>query len=484
MLRSMQGLRVMTTRGIPLSAVWVLAAIALPAFVAISLPLSSVDLAYLLSAGDRLLGTGSVPRTEPFLAWSLGRPWLNQQWGAELLFGLVFRAGGWFGLALLRAVLAAVFLGSTYLACHATQFDRRRAALLALGAGALTVGLMGLRSQLVGMACFAASLWLVEGRRLHPGRLWWALPIQVLWANTHGSFPLGPVLLGFAVIEDRLERRPDVGRTLQVAALSLGATLLGPFGPDVWRYAVRVATHPQVRNVVVEWRPATLRTVPGALFLLSGLAVAAFLARRGEPAHPLGLVRLGLFFLLGLTAIRGIAWWGPIAAVEVARLLPRTPRDGLPRPDPVTPVNTALAGVLLLLLVGALARWTPYTNERAPGDLLTYAPQGITRTLEDLLEPGERFFHAQAWGSWFELALPENPTTVDARFEVMPPRRWREYEAVSHGRADWEEILEDWGVRVLALSREQQEELIPIVLRDPDWRLVYEDEEGLVLVRA
>jgi hypothetical protein len=39
-------------------------------------------------------------------------------------------------------------------------------------------------------------------------------------------------------------------------------------------------------------------------------------------------------------------------------------------------------------------------------------------------------------------------------------------------------------VRVLALSREQQEELIPIVLRDPDWRLVYEDEEGLVLVRA
>lgn len=463
----------------PLSAVWLAAAIGLPIAVAASMPLSAVDLAYLIAAGERLFTEGHVLRTDPFLAWTLGESWLNQQWAAGIVLAAVYRPAGWLGLALLRGALQSAFLVSIYRGCRAAGADRRRAAFLTLGASALTVGLMGLRAQLLGMVCFGLALWLVEGRHAAPRRLWWALPLQVAWSNLHGSFPLGPLLLGCAALEDRADHRAEARRTLLLAAGALAATLITPFGVRAWRYVLDVAVNPRVIAEVSEWDAPTLRSVPGALFLLSGLGVAAFLARREGRIPGPSLLRLGGFFLLGLGAIRATVWWVPVAAVELARLLPSA-RD---RPDPRSPANATLIGVVLVVVLASLARWLPYANH-VPAHLLTYAPQGVTRVLEDLLEPGERFFHAQGWGSWFELALPENPTTVDSRFEVMPEARWREYEAVSSGRAEWEEILERWGVRVLALSWEQQEDLIPIVLRDPDWRLVYEDEDGLVLVRT
>ena len=59
-----------------------------------------------------------------------------------------------------------------------------------------------LRPQLIGMALFAILLVLVTDRRAHPGRLW-AIPLIVLaWANIHGSFFLGPLVLGLAWLED------------------------------------------------------------------------------------------------------------------------------------------------------------------------------------------------------------------------------------------------------------------------------------------
>ena len=52
------------------------------------------------------------------------------------------------------------------------------------------------------MALFAVVLLLVTDRRAHPDRLW-AIPVIVLvWANIHGSFFLGPLVLGLAWLED------------------------------------------------------------------------------------------------------------------------------------------------------------------------------------------------------------------------------------------------------------------------------------------
>ena len=69
---------------------------------------------------------------------------------------------------------------------------------------------------------------------------------------------------------------------------------------------------------------------------------------------------------------------------------------------------------------------------------------------------------------------------VDSRIEIFPESVWADYNAVSGARQGWQRILERWRVRAVVLSREQQPALIPVIRRDNRWRLVYQDDDGVV----
>ena len=63
---------------------WLALAILLPALAATIAPMSTVDLAYQVRAGELMLGSLAVLREDPFTFTAFGEPWLNQQWGAGL----------------------------------------------------------------------------------------------------------------------------------------------------------------------------------------------------------------------------------------------------------------------------------------------------------------------------------------------------------------------------------------------------------------
>ena len=179
------------------------------------------------------------------------------------------------------------------------------------------------------MALFAIVLLLVTDRHRHPGRLW-AIPlIMVVWANVHGSFFLGPLVLGLAWIEDAVGApRPAPGASSPSPSSAPLAALLTPFGPAVWGYAVGLSTNPLVTQRITEWQPTSLRSVPGMLFFASALAVVALIARRGRMTDWPTLLWLAVFFLIGTYAIRGVAWWPLGAVAAIAGTLLTEPERG------------------------------------------------------------------------------------------------------------------------------------------------------------
>jgi hypothetical protein len=467
---------------ISLPQLWAVVAVVLPV-IALHGALGTIDLAYHVRAGDSILHTHMLPARDTYTFTVPGAAWLDQQWGAQVVFAMVYRALGWPGLSLLQILLGALTVLFVYLACRNAGTPPRVAAALTLAAFAIAWTSLTLRPQLLAAVLFAISLWLIAGRRAHPERLWWMPLVVAVWANVHGSFVLGPVLLGLAALQDRYERSPATRRVLWVTGVSLVATLLNPFGPRVWSYAYGIARNPLISKLVIEWQPPSIRHIDDALFFISVAAVVYLLARRGRPTPWPALAWLGVFFVLALTATRNTMWWGLAAAPILAGLLAGQERT--PRPElPASPVNSAIA-VCLVLLVGIFFTFSIEGGSmRSPGTRVADAPVALTARLHQVAEPGDRIFNFQRWGSWFELSLPDDPVFVDSRIELFPAAVWNDYLAVSNAKAGWNRILDRWRIAVVAVNPDQQDALVRLMKQDPAWRLDYQDDEGVIFVRS
>jgi hypothetical protein len=476
---------------VTLTRLWAFLAIGLPVLAATIASLPSVDLAYHLRAGAITLDTGSIPRFDTFTFTATGEPWQNQQWGAQVLLTVAYRLAGWTGLVLLRAALVGMAFGLLFDICRRRSGSVRIAAWLTLAAFACTAVTLGLRPQLFAIALFAAVLWLVVQRREGPKLAWLVVPLVLVWANVHGSFFLGPLLVGIGLLDDLVERDPGWRRTATVLVATLVATLLNPFGLDVWIYAIGISTSGLITSRVTEWQPTTVRTPEGALFFGSaGLVAIAFVvaARRGRATRPTTLLWLVPFLAIGAYAVRGLAWWPFVAAVVVAGLAaasrkvsstPAAPaRDGTPA---MRRMNIVLVAVLVLAGSAALPLWRPIDpGLQAPAGVVGTAPPGITAALRTVARPTDRILNPQPWGSWFEFALPDTPVAIDSRIELFPPDVWNTIDQIETGGAGWQAALEGWGVS-LVVAGPAQADLIAR-LEAVGWHEEYRDEDGSVLI--
>jgi hypothetical protein len=469
---------------VTLPRLWIFLAVALPALAAVIANLPSVDLTYHLRAGGQILDGGGIPTSDTWTFTVYGTPWTDQQWGAQVILAAVYRLAGWTGLVIFRSALIGLIFGCLLTICLRRGLGARRAAWLTLIAFLISAVALGLRPQLLGMAIFAVVLLLVTGRRAHPGRLW-AIPLlMVLWANAHGSFFLGPVVLGLAWLEDVHDREPGARRVLLVAVVSVLAACITPFGPAVWAYAIGLTTNPEVTARITEWQPTSLRSIPGIAFFGSAMAVVVLIARRGERTPWPTLAWLAVFFVIGAYALRGVAWWPLGAVAGIAGVLVTGPTG-----DPATTerpgsrlmqrLNIVVAAAIVSAGIILLPLWRPIDPDLgAPQGVVGNAPPGITAQLRDMARPGDRLLNPQAWGSWFEFDLPDLPVAIDSRIELFPATTWDVYENIVAGGDGWQAQLADWDPSIVVVA-----------FRDPDfgarlaaagWPSVYDDEDGWI----
>jgi hypothetical protein len=466
--------------GLTVDRVWAFLAVAIPISGGLFFAMSTVDLAYHIRLGELILH-GTLPRTDTFTFAAPGAPWVDQQWLAQAAMALAHRAGGWDTVFLLKAALIGVTFGFVFAACRSRGASPRAAAGLTVAGSLASAQTLAMRPQLFAVALFAAVLWISSTRREHPARQW-AIPVLVaVWANVHGSFVLGPALVGLDWLEDRRERSPEASRTLLVAGLSVLATLANPFGFKVWTYAVDIATNPTITKFASEWEPTTARTFSGIVLFVSVAAIAWFFARRTESVPWTTLLRLGVWFVVALPALRGVAWWGLAAPVALAPLLPAPSADAAERQGSKI-MNLAIVGVVIAGMVILLPWWRGTAPDGRPS-ILWEAPEGVVGAVAGATAPDDHVWVDQVWASWFEYRLPDRPVFVDSRIELFPQQIWTDYLDVANGREGWQDVLDRYGVDVLALSPSQSQKLIDRAITDPGWQRIYRDDDGSVFVR-
>ena len=464
-----------------IDGVWALLPVLVPALVTLMSTMLAIDLAYHVRAGDLILDARAIPRVDSFTFTMAGRAWLDQQWGAQLLMALVHRAGGWGALAILRALLIGGTFGMVYRSCRVRGAAPIAASCLTLAGFVVSLQALAMRPQLLAVPLFAATLLVLVERGTHPRRLWLIPVMAALWANLHGSFVMAPALVALALVED-LARRDRAGarRLVFVGALTVVATLCTPFGIHVWTYAIDLSTNPVIRDSVTEWAPITLSSFAGGGFFLTAAACAAWLALRGERTAWTDLLWLGAFFFLALPAARGVIWWGLVAPVVMAGLLPHRARAGASRARLGSPaLNLTVAIVLAVATLGALV----HVREAPDAALLREAPSGLTAAVAADVPAGSHLVVPEPWGSWFEYAVPSVPVFVDPRIELFPQSVWEDYTTLRISRDGWREVLDRWKVDAIVVDTRDWT-LGDRLAADPAWRLAYRDHDGELFVRS
>lgn len=249
-----------------------------------------------LAAGDWMLAHGAVPYADPFSHTLAGAPWMSHEWLSEVLIAAAFRAAGWSGVVVLTALGAALALFQ--LARHLGRWLPAGPSLLLLLLAGSCIGSYLLARPhvlaLPALEAWTAGLFIARSVERPPS--WHLLPVMSLWANLHGGFVLGLLLVVPLALEAALAE-PAAWRTVLArwGGFLLAATAAAALTPHSWAglvFPFQLMRMETLANII-EWQPPPFATTqPLELVLVAGLYVALTRGARLPPVR--------LLLLLGL----------------------------------------------------------------------------------------------------------------------------------------------------------------------------------------
>lgn len=279
-----------------------------------------------VALGRWILDHRAVPTGDPFSETMRGAHWLAFEWLSEVAYAGAYALGGWAAVAALAAAAAAAAFGQL------TRFLLRQwspvptliamlAALVLMSPHILARPHLLALPLMVGWV--AALIRAVDTGRPPP---WHMIPLMTLWANLHGSFSFGLVMIGPIVCEalcdaPRSERWRVARQWMLFAALALAAACLNPYGPEMILVTLHTAMLGDALRIITEWQPQDFSR-PDA-FEIVMLASFGYALYHGVKLPPLQILMLFGVLHLSLSQARHADLLGLLAPLFLARPLAR-----------------------------------------------------------------------------------------------------------------------------------------------------------------
>jgi hypothetical protein len=255
------------------------------------------------------------PMYDPFL-FSVQAPFANPEWAGDLLLYGCHHVGGETALVALRIVVVSIGALMLLLALRKNGASVGVATLL-VSAVVLTTGARwGERNEMHLAWLVPAYLCLLRPQR---ERLRWLLiPLGIVWANVHGSFVVGWVILFAGVCDAWMAGERKAASQLAIILIVHPLLpLVSPAGAGGYQFVWEHHRHAEwLAQNIAEWLPPSARSATlseGALHALVLVTLATFLARGNRRA-------IGRFVL----AIAGVAFayralrFAPLSAMLLA----------------------------------------------------------------------------------------------------------------------------------------------------------------------
>jgi hypothetical protein len=349
------------------------------------------DTMWQITVGQWILDHGAVPETDVYSFTMRGQPWISTQWLAQVLYAKAYAVAGWSG----PVVLAASAIAATF-ALLAKFLSRRlsESTMLAFVAAALalTVPHMLARPHVLAlpvMVAWVGGLIAAADRREAP--TFWLLPLMALWANLHGGFVFGLVLIAPVALDAMLSADVKLRASLALrwaafAVLALVASCCTPYGWNSLLASRKILALGDALPLIMEWRSADFSSVGVfEICLLLGIGLALF---RGVKLPPLRIVLLLGLLHMALAQGRSTEILALVAPLVLAAPLARQ-FGGAEVAHPAQPTRSALvAGIAIVLVAGTVAyasvhRFEPHTRGSPVAAVAALKKLNLTRVFND-----------------------------------------------------------------------------------------------------
>ncbi|MEH2525176.1 MULTISPECIES: hypothetical protein [unclassified Bradyrhizobium] len=223
--------------------------------------LNDSDTYWQITVGQWILDHHALPRTDIYSFTKAGEPWTSSSWLAQVLYAVSYNLAGWIGPVVLASTCIAVtFALFTHILSR--RVPATYAFAVAMMALALSMGHFLARPHVLAlpiMLAWANGLMSASERGQAPSP--WLLSLIALWANLHGGFVFGLVLVGAFALDalwnaDRAQQKPLVLRWAAFGIGALAACCATPYGWGSILAARKILDLGELLHLIYEWTPA------------------------------------------------------------------------------------------------------------------------------------------------------------------------------------------------------------------------------------
>jgi hypothetical protein len=349
------------------------------------------DTLWQVTVGQWILDHRAVPETDVYSFTMRGQPWISTQWLAQVIYAKAYALAGWSG----PVVLAAAASAATF--ALLTKFLSRNlseSAALVFAAAALALSAPHLLARPHVLAMPVMLAWvggLIAAADRHSAPSFRLLPLMALWANLHGGFVFGLVVVAHVALDAVVNAEANVRRTLALrwAVFGFAALLAGcctPYGWNSLLASQKILALGSALPLITEWRPADFGNLrPFEICLLAAIGLSLY---RGVRLPPLRIVLVLGLLHMALAQGRAAEILALLAPLVLAAPLARQIGGADVAASGTASRGVLFASVAVALLAGTLAfasvhRFAPNTDNSPVSAVTELKKLNFSRVFND-----------------------------------------------------------------------------------------------------
>ena len=420
--------------------------------------------------GQRFLVSGILPY-EDFLSYTPTHPWFDHEWGSGVVFYAVLKFLKPIGLLFLQAVLA---FGTVFFIIKSQKLQRKYLPI-SLAFMSIFIFLFSklnptiIRCQMFSFFFFAVFIYLLEDYKKNSAsnKIWWILPLTIVWNNLHGGIVSG-LGIAFLYMICMFFTRQNWKKLAGVLSLSSLSLIINPYGYKYLKFLFSAST--MNREFINEWWSVLDKSNisyygPVVLVILIIFSISLFISFKNKKFDYTKILVLLVTIFLGIAHVKLIS----LALIATFALCYQDVIKFCAKlKHYLKPIEKSFRYIVVFLII-----LLPLLSPNTPRVDFTRIPFLETEFLKindikgNLLVPF-------GYGSYISYKLyPNNLIFMDGRYEeVYDNSLFMELKDFSLGKDGWKDFLTKYDTQIVMVEKFYK--VSEFLKLDNSWTLVYE----------